>query len=78
MLTKEQAMTVDRVHSNGCQTTGKPQIWRRNGATQTWVTRPKDFRLPVKYGMYSYDAITPSNADSVHAPEDCPLQAKRS
>lgn len=26
---------------------------RRNGATKRWVTRPKEFRIPVKAGLRS-------------------------
>jgi hypothetical protein len=35
---------------------------RRNGATKTWKTRPGEFRIPVKYGMYEYFYITDKNA----------------
>jgi hypothetical protein len=31
---------------------------RRNGQTQTWKTRPSEFRIPVKAGLKSYGAIT--------------------
>ena len=30
---------------------------RASGALKTWKTRPGDFRLPVKYGMYESSAI---------------------
>ena len=30
---------------------------RRNGKTQTWKTRPGEFRVPVKCGMYTYGEI---------------------
>ena len=35
-------------------------LWRvrRNGKTQTWVRKPGEFRIPVKMGFKSYDAIT--------------------
>lgn len=32
----------------------RTELWRRNGATQTWKTRPGEFRIPVKYGMRNY------------------------
>ena len=32
--------------------------WRRNGKTQYWKRTPERFRVPVKHGMYAYDAIT--------------------
>jgi hypothetical protein len=31
---------------------------RRNGRTQTWKTRPTDFRIPVKAGLKSCGEIT--------------------
>jgi len=41
-------------------------LWqcRRNGRTQTWKTRPNDFRIPIKIGYKTYGAITPENLDS--------------
>lgn len=35
---------------------------RRNGATKTWRTRPGEFRIPCKYGMYDYFYIDQNNA----------------
>ncbi len=31
---------------------------RRNGKTQTWKTRPSEFRIPLKYGFRGYAEIT--------------------
>ena len=31
---------------------------RRNGKTQTWKTRPSEFRIPLKYGFSGYAEIT--------------------
>ncbi|MDE2102240.1 MAG: hypothetical protein KGL39_33650 [Patescibacteria group bacterium] len=36
---------------------GTPMRVRRNGKTQTWKTRPGEFRIPVKYGLYEYGEI---------------------
>lgn len=47
---------------------------RASGQCQTWKTRPAEFRLPVKYGMYESTAITHDNASDWHVPEDCPLR----
>ncbi len=51
------------------------ESWRRNGKTQMWKTRPYDFRIPVKFGMRSYDAITPNNALLVHSASECALSS---
>lgn len=39
---------------------GNGNLWllRRNGKTQTWKTRPDDFRIPVKAGLRSTGQIT--------------------
>ena len=29
----------------------KTVSWRRNGKTKVWVTRPNEFRIPIKFGM---------------------------
>lgn len=77
-LTYDEALTVRHVHQNGSfDSKGNCRVWRRNGATQTWK-RPnaqdiKRFRLPLKYGMYSYDAITEYDANKVHTDETCPF-----
>ncbi len=47
---------------------------RPSGACQTWKTRPEDFRLPVKYGMYESAEITHRNASEWHTAADCPLR----
>lgn len=31
---------------------------RRNGATKIWKTRPGEFRIPIKHGLYDYGYIT--------------------
>ena len=74
MLTKDQAMTCTVVHANdNLNSRGGCRVWRRNGATQTWKRDTNRFRLPVKYGLYAYDAITEQSAHLVHSPEDCPF-----
>lgn len=34
------------------------QRWRVSGQMQTWKRDPERFRIPVKFGLYSNDAIT--------------------
>jgi len=44
-----------------------PSRWwtaKRNGQTKTWVTRPADFRIPIKAGLKAYGYITPVTLDS--------------
>lgn len=42
--------------------TNEPIQVRSSGKCQTWKTRPNDFKLPVKYGMYESSYITQDNA----------------
>lgn len=51
---------------------GRITRYRVNGRVQEWKTRPTDFRLPVKHGMYDHGAITPENAGCFHLAENCP------
>lgn len=32
--------------------------WRVNGQVKTWKRSPERVRVPVKFGLYAYDAIT--------------------
>lgn len=56
----------------------RTELWRRNGSTQTWKTRPAEFRVPVKYGLRSYGSLTERDADPVYGrwhvgtAEECP------
>jgi hypothetical protein len=80
MITKEQALTECEFHA-GCQkivgprggVTFKPSIFRRNGQTQTWKTRPDNWRIPVKRGLYEYGAITHDDADLFVVRAECPI-----
>jgi hypothetical protein len=64
MVTKDQAQTV----SNFEYTTLKgsdnlPVRCRSMGKCQVWKTRPNEFKLPVKYGLYQSFYITQDNAN---------------
>lgn len=67
-MTYDDAINPDirEFHDGECRT------WRRNGKTQTWKTRPGEFRIPTKYGLYSYGEITHHDAACYHVPgRDC-------
>ena len=76
-ITMEQAINAKVFHANGCQPKRTPERWRRNGRTQLWKTRPTEFRVPVKHGLYHYGYITQIAAHLVHAAEDCPVEEYR-
>lgn len=81
MITKDQALTENDFHFGTCAETIGPRGGktiqqtraRRNGKTQVWKTRPNDFRVPIKHGLYAYGEITQQNADQFHTAKDCPL-----
>lgn len=63
MVTKEQAMTARNFeHVSLKNRDGTPVRCRASGACKTWVTRPNEFRLPVKYGLKQCFYITEHNA----------------
>ncbi len=74
MVTKQQAMTETRFeHVELKNTDGSPKRCRANGKCKTWKTRPNDFKLPVKYGLYEYFHITNENAAEWKATKSPPL-----
>lgn len=82
MITKEQALTANDFHENhsaiikvgprDSQTLPKIYSWRRNGKTKTWKRDPDCFKVPIKYGLRSYDYLTQENAHMFHTAENCP------
>ena len=84
MITKEQAMTADYFHLGNCTRTVSKRgairrtisNWRRNGQTKTWKTRPTEFEVPVKYGLYSFGYVKWYDAHEWHLSEDCPLKGE--
>lgn len=74
MITMQQAVTGQEFHEDH-EPAGKIYEWRRNGATQTWKTRPGDFRIPVKYGYRSTGQITHNDAHRFHLAEECPSRS---
>lgn len=49
-------------HREARNADGTPLRAKRSGNTQTWKTRPNEFKIPVKYGMRQHFYITPQNA----------------
>lgn len=66
MITKTEAVItrtgraiLSVLHQNA---DGTPQRFRVSGRCKTWKTRPNEFRLPVKRGLYQHGYITHENA----------------
>lgn len=63
MITYEQAMTASHFeHVTLKNKDNTPVRARRNGKTQTWKTRPGEFRIPCKHGLKQCFNITQDNA----------------
>jgi hypothetical protein len=62
MITKEIASTLKRGqilhHKTLKNADGTPIRAKVNGAVKFWTTRPNEFRIPAKRGLYEYGYIT--------------------
>lgn len=64
MATKLEISTAKSfVHKTVKNADGSAMRCRASGKFQTWKTRPNEFKLPVKYGLYNSFYITEANAD---------------
>jgi len=80
-ITKAQAIDGNIFHLGECTRIVGPRggvtvnisECRRNGQTKTWKTRPDNYMVPVKYGLYHYGYISHSNSHDFHTPADCPI-----
>ena len=61
-VTKENQEGVEEFyHISKTNFTGRMKV-RRTGKTKVWKTRPLEFKIPVKYGLYEFGYITQDNA----------------
>lgn len=77
MVTKAQALTANNFHYEHPTAKCKAKVYncRRNGKTKTWKTRPNEFKVPIKYGLYTCGYITHDNAHNFHVADECPYNA---
>ena len=62
LVNRENAMTANNFeHCTLKNRDNTPVRARRNGKTQTWKTRPAEFKIPVKYGLKECFYITQDN-----------------
>jgi|SoiMethySBSTD1v2_1073268.scaffolds.fasta_scaffold1108904_3 hypothetical protein len=50
---------------------GKVYRVRRSGKTQLWKTRPGEFKIPVKFGLYQSLYLTHENAHEWNDGSEC-------
>lgn len=66
MVTKEELANKHGAgvlfHMTKTDAIDNPMQARLNGKIQTWVTRPTEFRQPMKYGLFTYFDITHETA----------------
>ena len=51
-------------HAKAKNADGSALRVRVNGKCKTWKTRPGEFSIPVKYGLYDYDYINERNCQN--------------
>lgn len=83
MITKDTALQLhysQELHYGTCNRTVGPRGGikesiirvRVSGQCKTWKTRPEEFRVPVKHGLYESAEINHRNASQFHLPSECP------
>jgi hypothetical protein len=84
MISEAEARDETEFHEDHKIDAKRPRVWRRNAThTKFWKSRPGEFRLPVKYGLYKYGAITDKGlivtgfpTIQVHSVLNCPTVAR--
>lgn len=79
MITKEQALdpsSREFWHMKMKNADGTPLRVRRTGQTQTWVTRPNEWRIPVKYVLRDGAYITQQSAHLWCLPKNWPIESE--
>jgi hypothetical protein len=73
MITKDIAMKLTHGtilhHVTEKNADGTPVRVRITGQCKTWKTRPNDFRIPWKYGLYCYGYVDQDNCSSFYVPK---------
>ncbi len=70
MMSQNDADTANVFHVEHA-IDGKIYAWRRNGKTARWKKDAERFRIPIKYGLYNYEAITQHVIKYYHKVADC-------
>ena len=47
------------------------QRWRVTGKVQRWKRDLERFRVPLKHGLYNYDALLPGDERRCHLESEC-------
>jgi len=82
MITKTQALSLkyrEEVHYGPCIVDVGPrggetlhqERWRVSGRPVTFVTRPDDWSVPVKHGLYDNTRIASYNQEAWHLASTC-------
>jgi hypothetical protein len=73
----------EEIHYSTCKRTVGPrggetvkvETWRVNGACKIWKTRPLEFSVPIKFGLYASSYLTDRNGEDFHLASECNLSA---
>ncbi len=67
-LTQDQIINArEFIHTTIKNKRGDFARVRRNGKTKLWKTRPNEFKIPYKFGLYDYGYITEKDANNWNA-----------
>jgi len=74
-ITIEQAKQLTyrtEIHHKLKNADGKTcMVFRINGKIKLWKTRPNDFSIPIKRGLWEYHYLDHTNCNDFHLIEDC-------
>lgn len=84
MITRQQAILLkygEEIHYGTCRETIGPyggrrvtiERWRIFGKVKLWKTRPNDFSIPIKNGLYNFGKLTHDNCEAFHLVKNCPI-----
>lgn len=81
MISREEALTRDTFYLIERRRTGgkanRVVTVRRSGKTKTWKTRPDEWDMPVKYGLYTSFHLTQFDAADIYSDPEVAQMALR-
>jgi len=66
-LLKHGDIILDSTYKNA---DGTPARWKVNGKVKEWKKDPTKIRIPLKYGLWTYDYLTETNLEGFYLPEN--------
>ena len=81
MITIEQAKNLRHgqtlYHVEHRNSRNEPQRWRVSGQIKLWKTRPDEFRVPIKHGLYDHDYLDHHNSHLLCLTEEEAMETEK-